>query len=223
MFNNRSKLILLTCLLGLLASTVSVDANAKYTKRSDKWEASFKVLNNQFTDIDGQGGSSLSLDSDYGWGGTLGYNVNPHILVNVDFSSSTPSYKTTTIDENGNKNQTNHKMDLLETQFNVVYSVFSSQFTPYVQAGAGWSYIDSNIVSSINEGCWYDWWYGWICQSYANTYDDTRFSYNVAAGFRYELDNSLFFRASYKQAWIDFSNASGASIGSYHLEIGSIF
>jgi len=218
-----SKLVMVSCVVGLLASVVSTDASANYTKRSDKWEASFKLLNNQSSEVDGQGGSGLALDSDYGWGFTLGYNVNPHILVNFDFSSSTPSYKAISIDETGGNQQVNGKMDLLESQFNVVYSLFASQFTPYVQAGLGWSYIDSNIVSDVSQGCWWTWWGAYYCDSFVNTYDDTRFSYNVAVGFRYELNNSLFFRASYKQAVIDFSHSDDASIGSYHIEVGSIF
>ncbi len=216
--------MVVSCVIGLLVGTVSTDANANYTKRTDKWEASFKLLNNQSTDIDGQNGAKTATESDFGWGFTLGYNLNPHILLNFDFSSSTPSYEATLIDDNGEKYNIHHKMDLLESQFNLVYSVFASQFTPYVQAGAGWSYIDSNIADGPpNSLCWWDPWWGYICEGYQNTYDDTRFSYNFAVGFRYELDNSLFFRASYKQAWIDFSHSDDASIGSYNLEIGSIF
>jgi len=216
--------MVVSCVIGLLVGTVSTDANANYTKRADKWEASFKLLNNQSTDIDGQNGAKTATESDFGWGFTLGYNLNPHILLNFDFSSSTPSYEATLIDDNGEKYNIHHKMDLLESQFNLVYSVFASQFTPYVQAGAGWSYIDSNIADGPpNSLCWWDPWWGYICEGYQNTYDDTRFSYNFAVGFRYELDNSLFFRASYKQAWIDFSHSDDASIGSYNLEIGSIF
>ncbi|HBY84523.1 MAG TPA: hypothetical protein DEO86_01475 [Colwellia sp.] len=223
--NNMSKLMIISCVIGLLASTVSTDVNANYTKRSDKWEASFKILNNQSTSIDGQNGSELDMESDYGWGFTLGYNINPHVLVNFDFSSSTPSYEATLVDaESGNSHQIHHKMDVLESQFNVVYSVFASQFTPFLQAGAGWSYLDSNIADGPPGAiCWWDPWWGYICDGYQSTYDDTRFSYNVALGFRYELDNSLFFRASYKQAWIDLSHSENASIGSYNLEIGSIF
>lgn len=219
------KALIFSSIIALLAITVSADANANYTKRSDKWEASFKVLNNQSTTIDGQNGSSTAMESDYGWGFTLGYNVNPHILVNFDFSSSTPSYQAALIDsDDGSSHQINHKMDLLESQFNVVYSLFASQFTPYVQAGLGWTYVDSNIADGPPDSiCWWDPWWGYVCDTYQNTYDDERFSYNVAVGFRYELDNSLFLRASYKQAFINFSNSDDASIGSYHLEIGSIF
>lgn len=224
MFNKilMSKLVVLSCIVGFLVST---HANANYTKRSDKWEASFKILNTQSTDIDGQNGSQTSMKSDFGWGFTLGYNLNPHILLNFDFSASTPSYKATLVDsEDGSKHEINHKMDLLDSQFNVVYNVFTSQFTPYIQAGVGWSFVDSNIAKGPpNSICWWDPWWGYVCDSYQNTYNDERFSYNVAVGFRYELDNSLFFRASYKQSIIDFSNSDDASIGSYHFEIGSIF
>ena len=224
MFNKilMSKLVVLSCIVGFLVST---HANANYTKRSDKWEASFKILNTQSTDIDGQNGSQTSMKSDFGWGFTLGYNLNPHILLNFDFSASTPSYKATLVDsEDGSKHEINHKMDLLDSQFNVVYNVFTSQFTPYIQAGVGWSFVDSNIAKGPpNSICWWDPWWGYVCDSYQNTYNDERFSYNVAVGFRYELDNSLFFRASYKQSIIDFSSSDDASIGSYHFEVGSIF
>ncbi|PKI14090.1 outer membrane beta-barrel protein [Colwellia sp. 12G3] len=228
MFINKmlmSKIMIVSCIVGLLASTASTDANANYTKRSDKWEASFKVLNSQDTVIDGQNGSQTDMKSDYGWGFTLGYNVNPHILVNFDFSSTTPSYTATLVEaDSDNTYQISHKMDVLESQFNVVYSVFASQFTPYVQAGAGWSFVDSNIADGPpNTFCWYSPWWGYVCDGYQNTYNDERFSYNFAVGFRYELDNSLFFRASYKQSWIDLSHSEDASIGSYNLEIGSIF
>jgi len=227
MFFNKvlmTKVVIFSTALAIMACTVSTDANAKYTKRGEKWESSFKLLNNQSSDVDGNNGSKLEIDSDYGWGFTLGYNVNPHILVNFDFSSTTPSYTATAIDvDDGSSAQINHKMDLLESQFNVIFSLFASNFTPYVQAGVGWSFVDSNIADGPPVGgCWQTWW-GLYCDSYQNTYNDDRFSYNVAVGFRYELDNSLFFRASYRQAVIDFSGSDDANIGSYHLEVGSMF
>jgi opacity protein-like surface antigen len=228
MFMNKilmSKVMIVSCVVGLLASTLSTDASANYTKRSDNWEGSFKILNTQDSVIDGQNGTQIDLDSDYGWGFTLGYNVNPHILVNFDFSSSTPSYDATLVGkETGDIYKVNYKMDLLESQFNVIYNVLTSQFTPFLQAGAGWSYIDSNIADGPPElVCWYDPWYLTSCSGYQDTFDETRFSYNVAVGFRYELDNHLFFRASYKQSWINLKHSDDASIGSYNLEVGSIF
>jgi opacity protein-like surface antigen len=106
------------------------------------------------------------MKSDFGWGFTLGYNLNPHILFNFDFGSTTPSYAATLVDsDDGSIYKINHKIDVLESQFNVVYNVFTSQFSPYVQAGAGWSYVDSND-GLPNSFCWYDPWWGPVCEGF---------------------------------------------------------
>lgn len=219
-----SHLIVITSIVGILASTFSTDADARYTKRGERWEGSFKVVNSQSTNLDGNGGSSLDLKSDYGWGFTLGYNLNPHITLNYDFSSTTPSYNANIVTESGdNSVGFSYKMDVYESQFNVMYNLFTSQFTPYVQAGAGWTYVDSNVASGPPiGGCWWTWW-GYICDGYQPTHDDTNFSYNLAVGARYELDNGLFFRASYNQDWVNISHADDMSIGSFHFEVGTTF
>ncbi len=49
--------------------------------------------------------------------------------MNFDLSSSTPSYEANLIDdESGKSHQINHKMDLLESQFNVVYIPVAIQY-----------------------------------------------------------------------------------------------
>ncbi len=219
------KLMLLISVFALLSLSFCDDANAKQTKRDGKWEASFKVLNSISTDIDGEMGSSIDIDSDIGWGFSLGYNINPHILVNFEMTSTTPKYDATLIyEDNDETYHIKNKMNLYSSQFNVVYNFTTEQFTPFVQAGLGWSYLDSNIADGPpNTVCWWDPWWGYICEGYQKTYNDTRFSYNVAAGVRYELDNSMFFRASYQQNWIDLSSSDDLSLGMIHIEIGSIF
>mgnify|MGYP000594066474 CR=1 FL=1 len=218
-------LVLISCVLALLSLSFSGESQAKQTRRDGKWEASFQLLNSLSTDISGENGSSVDIDSDIGWGFTLGYNVNPHVLVNFEFSSTSPKYDATLINEDSDDTYNiKHSMDLYNSQFNVVYNFMSEQFTPFVQAGLGWSYLDSNVADGPpGTVCWWDPWWGYICEGYQDTYSDTRFSYNVAAGVRYELDNSLFFRASYQQNWVDLSNSDDLSMGMVHLEVGSIF
>lgn len=218
-----TNMMVISCVIGFLASTFSTDANADYSKRANKWESSFKMIYAQDATIDGHNGSETLVKSDFGWGFTLGYNLNQHVLLNYDFSSTTPSYNAHLISDNGAGHTINHKMNLYESQFNVVYNVLTSSFTPYVQAGMGWSFVDSNIADGPPVGgCWSTWW-GTYCDSYQNTHNDIRFSYNAAVGFRYELPNHLTFKVSYKQSFIDLSNSKTGNIGSYHLEIGSIF
>ncbi len=183
------------------------------------------ALNSLSTEVNGENESFAALDSDMGWGLTLGYNLNTHVLVNFQFTSTSPKYDATLIDEDsGDSFNINHKMNVYNSQFNVVYNFMADQFTPFVQAGAGWSYLDSNIADGPpNSFCWWHPFWGYICESYQDTHDDTRFSYNVAAGFRYELDNSLFFRASYQQNWTSLSSSDDLSMGVILLEVGSIF
>ncbi|WP_246028800.1 porin family protein [Litorilituus sediminis] len=211
-------------LTGLMLSSMSFDSLANYTKRDGRWEASFQLLNSLSADVDGKNGSQLDLDSDIGWGFTLGYNLNPHILLNFDFASVTPDYKATLIEDDGDEYEIDHKMNIYQSQFNIVYNLMAEQFTPFVQAGLGWSFVDSNIADGPpTEICWWDPWWGYICERYQNTYSDSRVSYNVAAGVRYELDNSMFFRASYQQTWTDLSHSEDLSLGMVRLEIGSMF
>ena len=218
------KLVLFISVFALLSLSFSGESNAKQTRRDGKWEGGFKLLHSLSTDVEGEMGSSLDIDSDIGWGFSLGYNVNPHILVNYEFTSITPKYDATLVDEDDDTYNIKHKMNMYNSQFNIVYNFMTEQFTPFVQAGLGWSYLDSNIADGPPGGfcTWYPIW-GYICETYQNTHDDTRFSYNVAAGVRYELDNSMFFRASYQQNWASLSNSDDLSMGMVQLEVGSIF
>jgi len=222
------KTIALSLMLTSFLLGYSTDVNANQTKRDGKWEATFQFSNTQSFDINGVNGAGDSItsniDNDLGWGFTLGYNINEHVLVNFEWMASTPNYSVNFIDENENPSTINNKLDLYHTQINGVYNFSTDQFTPFVQAGFGWSYADSNIANGPPQGgCWYDPWWGYICDYYQSTYDETRFSYNVAAGFRYEIDNGLTVKASYKQLWMDLSNSDDASMGIFHIEIGSHF
>ena len=216
--------LVLTCLL----FGYSVTADANQTRRDGKWEATFQFSNTQSFDVLGvnEAGDPINsnIDNDLGWGFTFGYNINEHVLVNFEWMASTPNYSVDFTNENGNQTSINNKLDLYHTQINGVYNFSTDQFTPFVQAGFGWSYVDSNIANGPPQGgCWYDPWWGYICNTYQSTFDDTRFSYNVAAGFRYEIDNGLTLKASYKQLWMNLSSSEDASMGIIHLEIGSIF
>ncbi|WP_252730658.1 outer membrane beta-barrel protein [Colwellia sp. E2M01] len=223
-FKNMSKMMVIGSVVGLLASTVSTDANANYSHRSGKWESTFKINYEDSASIATDKGETTNLNGDWGWGFSLGYNLNEHILLNYDFSASTPRYNTTLVSDTGTSLPVTHLLDKYDSQFNIVYNVSTSNLTPYVQAGAGWAYLDSNIPDAPPQNvCWYDPWWGYICDGYQSTYDDTAFSYNVAVGIRYELPNYMFFRASYKQSWIDLKHSDTASLGVYQLEIGSIF
>jgi opacity protein-like surface antigen len=212
----------------LLSLTLISEVCAKQTKRAGKWEASLGGLYSTENNTGADFGSNLNIEDDFGWNLSVGYNVNPHLLLNFEWQMLKPTYTATYIDaeEPSNSAKINNKMDLYNSQFNAIYNFSTDSFTPFIQAGVGWSFIDSKVSDGPPQGgCWYDPWWGiYICDGFQPTYHDDRFTYNVAAGFRYELDNYAFIKVSYQQLFVDMvRSASATSMGVYHLEVGSIF
>ncbi|SET71917.1 outer membrane beta-barrel protein [Thalassotalea agarivorans] len=209
----------------LLFWITTTQALANESIRSGKWEGSFQIIGADDQFIESYEGSTLEIKDDLGWGFTLGYNFNPHVAVNFEMVATRPTYKANLIDDNGNEvPEIHHKADIWHSQFNLVYNVFSTKFTPYVQAGVGWTYIDSNIASAPPEGvCWWDPWWGWICDTYQATYNDSRFSYNGAVGLKYEFDNYSFVRAGVGMNFVSTNSGEDLDLTVVKLEIGSLF
>lgn len=211
----------------------SVKMVPKYSGvRSEKMESTFVLSYNQSADSEGYNDTSLSLDSEVAWGFTLGYNLNSHILFNYEFNYARPDYTAEYQEYNpdfpslpGRKKTINHTMDMITNQFSGTYNFSQERFTPYIQAGLGWTYIDSNVVNGPGySGCYWDPWYPYpICGTYYNTYSSSRFSYNGAIGLRYDMPNSAIIKASYGAVNNDIKSTDNLLIGIFKLEIGSTF
>jgi opacity protein-like surface antigen len=91
-----------------------------------------------------------------------------------------------------------------------------------VQAGLGWTYIDSNVSDGRpTTGCWWDPWWGYVCADFYDTYDDNRFSYGAGAGLRYEFRNGMFVKGSYNLLELDGEgNGADPSFDLWRLELG---
>ena len=73
-------------------------------------------------------------------------------------------------------------------------------------AGFGTSTVDSNIADGPSSSyCWFDPWYGYICDSYSNTYKDSGFTYQVGAGMRFDFARNAFVNIIYQKQWQDIS------------------
>ena len=95
-----------------------------------------------------------------------------------------------------------------------------SNFTPFVTAGLGWTYIDTNIPSGPPETwCWY--WYG--CSTFVPTETSTEFSYNAGLGLRLDVGKGVF-RFLVNSQWVDYGGSYGGdSVIQYRLDIGTKF
>ena len=122
--------------------------------------------------IGGGGGIAIPLSSgstggDVGWvaGGTIGYDfVGPRVSLDVGYGQLPLNFSLPGTALNGSAGQ-------LTGLVNLSYDFFpTSAFTPYIGAGAGIAFIDSN-----------------------NSLGSTQFAWDALAGIKYQMSNALAF------------------------------
>jgi len=189
-------------------------------ERSERWEASFQLLGQSSEDFGGPSGSGVSIDSDVGFGFGLTYNFNEHFALGGDFQFFNPDYNATLIDDMGQPVMIDAEADFFTGQFRGTWNFFKGPLTPYVEGGVGWTYADSNIIDQPPiTGCWFDPWWGYICDTFFSTYDDTSFSYSIGGGVRWDITPAFGLRGGYSRLMLDFENASKADFDTGRLDL----
>ncbi len=102
----------------------------------------------------------------------------------------------------------------------VQYNLLAKTFTPFITAGIGSTYIDSNIPTGPPVGsCWWHPWWGFICSTWQPTATDTAFSYNASVGLRGDITDTFFLEATVSKAWLNL-DYSDPEFTRYRLEFG---
>lgn len=195
--------------------------------RSKTWELSVAGVYQDSKSLSGDNGSTLDIDSELGFGFGIAYNLNSKFSLGADFEFLSPKYTAVLVAENiGEDDITiSHKMDQFNGRFKGTYNIIDGPFTPFVEAGLGWTYFDSNVVDGPpTTGCYWHPWWGYICSNFYSTFDDTLFSYGVGVGLRYELRGGTFIKASYNHWEMDgLGNSEDAVFEAAKIEFGWSF
>jgi len=203
-------------LLALMIFATSVHAQRFNQKkeyeglREGTWESSLLIGSQSSLDVTGDGGSAVSLDSELAWGFTVGWNMTPKWNFSYRFMLAKPDYTATIVPEEPEvPSQTlRYSADRYSNQLNATYHFFRGPLTPYVQAGIGYSKVDSNVPNQPPiAGCWWDPWLGYICNTTWSTYDASGFSYNVGLGLRWDVNGALFVKGSYNMEFFSADQA----------------
>lgn len=148
------------------------------------------------------------------------YNFSSQFALGFDGSYSEPRFEATFNTDEAGLVSVRNRLSVFNGQLNGTWHLLDGPFTPYLQAGIGWTYVDSNVSDGPpTTGCWWDPFWGYICRNFYDTYDDTNFSYGVGAGVRYEFGNGMFMKASYNRVEVDEGGAD-LSFDSGKLELG---
>ncbi len=205
-------------------------AAAAESDREQKWQTSIPITFTSGSSYDSGNGTKVHVNDDLGWGFGFGYNLNKKFMLGVDFTWLSANYDASIATDNNNDQIPDATVDIGGTldaanlQFVGQYNILNSKVTPFLRASLGWTWVDSNIPSGPATGtCWWDPWYGYICNTWQPTFEDTSFAYGAAAGVRAELTDRFFVEGSYNVLWIDFNKAGTQSFDGFRMNMGWTF
>jgi hypothetical protein len=146
----RQFLLLLALLVFTSTAMAQPFRKPSYDHRSDNWEVSLIAAWQKGGSKTYEGGSHIDVDDSTGWGFSAGYNFNAFLNVGFRFTSIEPRYDARIVPEDPELDPIglSHKMTKNAGFFTGTWNFFSSSFTPFLQLGAGWAKVDSNVPSS---------------------------------------------------------------------------
>ena len=172
--------------------------------------------------LSGDEGTSLDISSELGWGFSGMYNFTNRLALGGEMSWVKPNYRASRILEDTRETDTiRAELGVVNLRIKGGFNFLEGPITPYIEAGLGWSDIDSNIISGPpTTGCWWDPWWGYICDTFFNTYSETRTSVSAAVGLRWEVNPGIVLRGSYGTLEVDTSSSTqDASLDTLKLEV----
>jgi hypothetical protein len=179
--------------------------------RGGNWEIFLPLIYSDSTTVNGEGGSKVDINSDYGFGFGAGYNVNDSFQINGMFTWAYRSYNATAMNTDGTVGrQYSNYMDTSTLSLNGVFYLMQGNITPFISAGVGITYVDSNIpTGSGSTSCWYDPWYGYVCSSYVPTKTENDITYSAGVGIRFDVDRQFGMQFGYYKTYVNFNKANG--------------
>jgi opacity protein-like surface antigen len=196
--------------------------------RAEQWEF-YIPLNYVSSETHGaDGGTTVALDSDLGIGFGFGYNFSEYFFLAFDLSFISIDFDARVIEEDAMMNQTvtqvRGNLDSSTFQVRGQYNFMARTFTPFVRAGLGSTFIDSNIPDGPPTGsCWWHPFWGQICGAWQPTHDDTVFSYSAGVGLRWELTDTFYTELSANRLWIDVDVGDSPELDATRFQFGWLF
>lgn len=204
------KISRLQSLLMLLGSVCVGSAAHAAGDRGPGMELGADVIYQLSQDVDFKGGSHASLDDDFGFAVTFGYRFSSRLELQASIDWQNTDYDVDLVTQLGTHRAGRGTMEAVTPRVVVNYNFSDGPITPYVSAGLGWSFIDTNIPQGRPQDvCWWDPWWGYVCGRVQNTKDIDGFMYQAGVGLRWDLGPAYTLRLGYEKHWVDLSEASG--------------
>jgi opacity protein-like surface antigen len=215
--------------LGCLAVlAVSPLASAQSADRAQSWETRLGIVFSNSADWDFEGGTTAEIDSDTSFLVGASYHLNDNLELGGNLTFGQTDYDADIAFDLDSDEvpdgavSVSGEYESTTLMFDATWNFLEGPFTPFVTAGLGWAWIDTNIADEPPEtGCWWDPWWGYVCTTFQDTKTLDGFAYGAGVGARYDFSDSLALSVSYRYAWVDLDKADGTpDMDSFLLNLG---
>ena len=134
------------------------------------------------------------------WGFGGGYNFSDLLFLRGEMTFGSPDYAMTwnntriTGESWIHKGSVNLDLNLLKNR----------PFSPFISGGIGYFYVDTGIPNGPPQyTVWWDYYWGPVVVGSQPTYTDWYFTYNVAAGVRWDINDRMSLRFVAATNWVE--------------------
>jgi opacity protein-like surface antigen len=207
-------------------AVLAVAPAAQAQDREGRWEFTLGTLYQLSTTLDVEPPNTAETDNDFGFEIGGAYNFTDNFAANLGLQWSGIGYDAVVFPEDSNITSISGSYDAFTLSANLVYNFTDNKLTPYIGAGIGWTWIDTNIPDGAPQtGCWWDPWWGYVCYTTYPTKTTDAFSYQATLGLRYTFDSdNTFMKLGYTSQWMDFDGTTSTPrFDVFTLDFGWIF
>ena len=162
--------------------------------------------------FDGPFGKVPVKMDDTGLGGFgVAFHFNDYISIHGDFMFGNATFSGNFPGENSGQNTFVKQDAFIQTgRFNVDYNIINRRLTPFITAGIGYQYLETELHNLPEVGyCWWDPWWGYICDVSHPYASQTDFTWNAGAGVRWNVTDNILVKAMVGGNWLEYSGAHG--------------
>src|SRR3954451_5790256 len=145
------------------ALACGVCSSAAYAERDTGWDFGGELLYQASQNVNFTGGSSADLEDDLGLALTFGYRFSSRLELTFGLDWNRIDYDFDVVSDLPGVSSFSGNGDLESwtPRVGLNFNFLDKDLTPYVTAGVGWAFIDTNIPDSPPQtSCWWDPWYG---------------------------------------------------------------
>lgn len=208
------------------AAQAQVDVRAERSRTRGGYDFAITLSQLESQDTSFDGGTIVSTESSTGLGFNFDYHFAERWSVGASTVFQTAAYVANIAEDGtglgapgeivGGEFEATSLIGHVKRYFDIGRNV-----APYATAGLGFVWIDTNIPEGPPIGtCWWDPWWGYVCERVQPTRTTTETGMMLGAGVRWDFTRRLFLDASVGRQWIDFDNADRPDFSELRIAIG---